>query len=270
MSIRRPRQVWPCTAPFAGILFTILYCSCNYPKHATNLSEPTTALSSTTPSMKYEIIENTPAQSIVLIKEPVQNTIDSSRLSFIADSLYNNKAQNIEPPNSWYRVWFYYRRDWKGKTYYAGKFWKYDYETRGLIAEKIDISGITGNDKQDALNLAMKNVTAISSFDTLSYLNKLRKLNTAEINNLKKKQLNKDGELGTFIEKCERLRDSAGIVTDEPATYSHLYYRKFINTWGVITYPVTKNNFTYSGILLFEGTYDLFGNEVHFKSSLNR
>lgn len=261
------------TVTCASFFLMITINSCdqtNNQQHSVVYTDSRTGNKNNSSNVKYEILENTPAQAVVLIREPIYQTIDTSKLSTIADSLFNTKSPNIENPDCWYRVWFYYRGDWKGNVYYAGKFWRHDYKTQSLIPENLDVTGITGDERQDAINHDKSVAPIVTTFDTLSYIKRISKLTKAELRTLKNRQLNKDGEVRVFIEKCEHLRDSAGIVTNEPGNYTHLFYGKFINAWGNINYPITKNNYTYSSSVTFEATYDLYGNEIYFSSSLNK
>lgn len=103
--------------------------------------------------LNYEVIGTAKAQTTVLIKEPIDKKIDTAKLNIIADSLFTQNATPNPEVGQYYRVWFYYRRDWRGHTYFAGKFWQYDEKTAYYKPWKLDVMGITGDDKQDDYNI---------------------------------------------------------------------------------------------------------------------
>ena len=89
--------------------------------------------------VQYELLENDSLQSIILLKD----SVNKEQLNIVADSLFKLK----KPTEDNFRVWFYYRSDWKGHIYYAGKFWAYDIMQHDYLPPKLDITGIKSSDK---------------------------------------------------------------------------------------------------------------------------
>jgi hypothetical protein len=104
--------------------------------------------------LKYEVMDTAKAQTTVLLQDPIDKEIDTAKLDAIADSLFAQNASPNPEVGQYYRVWFYYRRDWRGHPYFAGKFWQYDEKTAYYKPWSLDVMGITGNDKQDNYNEA--------------------------------------------------------------------------------------------------------------------
>lgn len=218
--------------------------------------------------LNYDLLLSNEGLAIVHLKEPNTKQIDTTQLNIIADSLYQNRPalrpENIELS---YIVRFYYREDWKGHMCYAIKTWDYHYDEKAFFPSKLDVTGTTGDEKQDEINYN-KNVKVIrTSFDTTAYLKKIKNLSRKKIKDLVKAQVGEETSVKSFVELCKQKLDSAKIITDGNDNYTYLYHNHLINVWGNVSYPVTKNDFNYSKIVTFEGCYDLFGNQVYFKSS---
>ena len=241
------------------LLIACLFCSCTATQNGTNDNS----------MLNYEIMESNSHHSIVLLKEPLNKAIDTSKLDMIADSLAKNKWFK-NSSNDGYGVWFYYRQDWKGQTWYASKGYKCDYVSQSLKPQTIEVSGITGDDKQDEINYAANNPPIKSSFDTLAYLAKIRGFSKKKIKQLVNIQLDNSGEVKSFVELCKNKLDSAGITIEGEGNYTHFYHDHFINVWGNASYPLTDKNGVkiVSQIVTFEGAYDVFGNQLYFKCSL--
>jgi hypothetical protein len=100
--------------------------------------------------LDYELMVNDNNKAIVLLKEPITQDLHPAKLNTIADSLYAERTPSaIDPVRDQYHVWFYYRPDWKGHIYYAGKVWSYDVRTHQMEAYELDVTGITGNNEED-------------------------------------------------------------------------------------------------------------------------
>jgi hypothetical protein len=240
-----------------------LFCSCSTSQTGTNDNSMVNYSS----EINYELLVNDSLHSIVVLKEPLDKEIDTSKLIIIADSLFKNKPHNSSIWQN-YGVRFYYVKDWKGKVYYAKKEWLNTDKPDSLNAQPLDVTGITYNDKQDEINHAKRHPPIQSSFDTAAYLTKIKEFSKKKIKQLVKMQLDNTGEVKPFIELCKHRLDSAGITTNGKDNYSYLYRDHFIYVWGFVFYPVTKNNYSYTNTVSFEGSYDIFGNQVYFKSSL--
>lgn len=219
-------------------------------------------------SLNYDLPLNSEGLAIVHLKEPLDKQIDTTQLNIIADSLYQ-KRPALSPENMElsYIVRFYYREDWRGYMCYAIKTWDYHYDEKKFYPSKLEITGTTGDEKQDSINYNKYVKPVITGFDTAAYLQKIKALPSKQIHQLIKAQLSGDSTLKPFIELCKQKLDSAKIITDGNDHYSYQYHDRLLNVWANVAYPVTKNNFTYSKIITFEGCYDIYGNRVYFKQS---
>ena len=99
--------------------------------------------------LHYELLANENSHAVVLIKEPVDVDVSPSALDSVADSLYAERTPSEEKVMDVYQVMFYYRQDWQGHIYYAGKVWLYDLNTHQMEPYPLDVTGITGNNQQD-------------------------------------------------------------------------------------------------------------------------
>jgi len=219
-------------------------------------------------SLNYDLPYSTQGVTIVHLREPLDKQIDTAQLNIIADSLFKRRP-TLSPENTElsYIVRFYYREDWKGNMCYAIKTWDYHYDEKKFYPSKLEVTGTTGDEKQDKINYNKNVKPVITSFDTAAYLQKVKTLSDKKIHQLIKAQLSGDSTLKPFIKLCKQKLDSANIITDGNDHYSYLYHGRLLNVWANVAYPVTKNNFTYSKIVTFEGCYDLYGNQVYFKQS---
>lgn len=221
-----------------------------------------------TSKINYELLVNDSLMAVVLLKEPLDKVIDTSLLRIIADSLFKHKPLIKDRYSGGYGVRFYYRRDWKDNIYFAGTFYSYDIFSENFKTNKLDVTYITGNDAQDEVFHKQLNPPIKTSFDTVAYLEKIKGLSNKEIKQLIKLQLNNSGEVGKFITLCKYQADSALIISNGNYNFSHFYHDHFINVWGAIFYNAGNNEFKYEKWESFEGCYDIFGNQVYFKSSL--
>jgi len=220
-------------------------------------------------TLNYDVLLNNQGLAIVHLKEPLDKQIDTTQLNVIADSLYNNRPA-LSPENTElsYIVRFYYREDWRGHMCYAIKTWDYHYDDKGFHPSNLEVTGTTGDEKQDSANYNKNVKQIITNFDTVGYLQKIKSFSKKKISELVNAQVGGSSSVKSFIDLCKKKLDSAKITTDGNDNYTYLYHNHLINVWANVSYPVTKNDFTYSQTVTFQGCYDLFGNQVYFESSL--
>ena len=100
-------------------------------------------------SVNYKLAASDSSQAVVLLREPVSKDLSAAQLNRIADSLYDQRIPQADEVRDQYQVWFYYRPDWRGHIYYAGKQWYYDDKSHRMQSYPLDVTGITGNEVED-------------------------------------------------------------------------------------------------------------------------